>query len=399
MSKRRGNGEGSIYQTSDGRWRGAITLGYRTNENGGVTQTRKILSAPTRAEIADKMKKALRDQQEGDNIAPEKMTVAGLIHRWLDDIIKPSRSQKTFYGYRDFAKKHIIPALGKTPLSKLATPQIQRFLNEKYAAGLSPKTVKHLRDCLRAALNVAVDDWNLLSKNPARKARPPEQVDRPMQVFELDEARAFLGLIGSHRLEALFSLAICLGPRQGEILGLKWPNVKLDEGTLTIDGALKSIDGKLVKGKTKRKSSMRTIPLPAVTVAALRRHLAQQERERLFAGERWKSTGYVFTTRVGTPIGRRNLLRDWYRFMAASGLPQIRFHDLRHSCATLLMLQGVHPRTVMEILGHKDLNTTMRIYGHCVDAMKRDAAARVDQLFAPVATNLATTEQPTSQIN
>jgi integrase len=259
--------------------------------------------------------------------------------------------------------------------------------------------VKHLRDCLRAALNVAVDDWNLLAKNPARKARPPEQVDRPMHVFDPQQARAFLELIGSHRLEALFSLAICLGPRQGEVLGLKWPNLKLIEGKLTIDGALKRINGKLVKGKTKREGSKRTIPLPAVTIAAIERHVAQQERERLFAGERWKDTGYIFTTRIGTPMERRNLLRDWYKLMNGSGLPQIRFHDLRHSAATLLMLQGVHPRTVMEILGHKDLNTTMKIYGHVVDSMKQDAANRIDQLFGPVATKLATTEQASARVN
>jgi integrase len=220
-----------------------------------------------------------------------------------------------------------------------------------------------------------------------------------MHVFDARQAQAFLGLIAGHRLEALFSLALVLGPRQGEILGLKWPNLKLDEGTLTIDGALKRINGKLVKGKTKRESSKRTIPLPTVTIAALRRHVAQQERERLFAGERWKDTGYIFATRIGTPMERRNLLRDWYKLMAGSGLPQIRLHDLRHSAATLLMLQGDHPRTVMEILGHKDLNTTMKIYGHVVDAMKQDAADRMDQLFTPIATSVATGLQRPSCVN
>jgi integrase len=135
-----------------------------------------------------------------------------------------------------------------------------------------------------------------------------------------------------------------------------------------------------------------------VTITALRRHQTRQGQERIWAGTRWKETGYTFTTRIGTPIERRNLLRDWYRLIAGSGLPNIRFHDLRHSAATLLFAQGVHPRTVMEILGHKDLNTTMRIYGHVVDRMKQEAAAKMDELFR-VATNVATSSTEEERVN
>ena len=170
---------------------------------------------------------------------------------------------------------------------------------------------------------------------------------------------------------------------------MKLSRLAIYAGVLTINGALKRIEGKLVKGKTKRECSNRTIPLPAVTIAALRRHEARHNQERLWAGPRWRETGYVFTTRIGTPIECRNLLRDWYRLMEGFTLPRIRFHDLRHSAATLLFVQGVHPRTVMEILGHKDLSTTMRIYGHVVDRMKQEAAAKMDELFG-VATNSAT---------
>jgi integrase len=129
--------------------------------------------------------------------------------------------------------------------------------------------------------------------------------------------------------------------------------------------------------------------LPAVTIAALRRHQASQEQAREWAGSRWKETGYVFTAGIGTPIKRRNLLRDWYKLMNGSGLPRIRFHDLRHSAAMLLFAQGVHPKTVMEILGHSDLNTTMKIYDHVLDEMKDAAAAKMDEIFG-VATSSAT---------
>lgn len=163
----------------------------------------------------------------------------------------------------------------------------------------------------------------------------------------------------------------------------------LERGILSIDRALKRIEGKLVKGNTKREVSNRTIALPGVTIAALRRHQIRQEEERAFATDHSQSTGYMFTSRIGTPIERRNLLRDWYRIMQDTDLPRIRFHDLRHSAATLLFAQGVHPKTVMEILGHSDLSTTMKIYGSVLDQMKRDAASNMDQIFA-VATTVTT---------
>ena len=383
--RKRGNSEGSIYKMADGRWRAAVSIGR--DAKGKLK--RKTFTKATRHEVQDELAKALRDQQLGINISPERITLDAYLERWLGDVVKPGCSFKTHRTYSDLVHQHITPALGRQPLQKLTTPQIQRFLNEKHSSGLSPKTVKHIRDCLRAALNVAVNDWDLIPRNPASKAKPPAPVKTELHVFNLQQAREFLGLVSAHRLEALFCVALCLGPRQGEVLGLQWPDINLDDGMLRIHGALKRIEGKLVKGKVKREGSKRTIALPAVTIAALRRHQAQQQNEREWAGTKWKETGYVFTTLIGTPIERRNLLRDWYRIMKVSSLPKIRFHDLRHSAATLLFAQGVHPKTVMEILGHTDLNTTMKIYGHVLDQMKREAAAKVDELFA-VATTVAT---------
>src|SRR5687768_9580977 len=144
MNKKRGSGEGSIYETSDGRWRGAITLGYRPNKNGGVTQIRKVLSGPTHADVLSQMTKARNDQQEGVNIMPERVTVGAHLQRWLDDVVKPGLEFKTYTSYRDMVKNHLEPTLGRVLLTKLKTPQVQRFLNEKHKAGLSPKTVKHI---------------------------------------------------------------------------------------------------------------------------------------------------------------------------------------------------------------------------------------------------------------
>jgi integrase len=387
MAKRkRGSGEGSIYKFKNG-WRGAITVGFDADGK----QKRKTFMAATRTEVAEKMKQALRDQQQGVNIDPERMTVQALLQRWLTDIVKPSCEYKTHDTYTDLVEKHLSgETFGKTLLTKLTTPQVQRLLNEKHKSGLSPKTVKHIRDCLRAALNVAVNDWDLIPRNPASKAKPPKPTKRPMQVFDGEQAKRFLEVAANHRLNALFCVALVLGPRQGEVLGLQWTNLDLQAGTLRIEGALKRNEHKkLVKGKTKTEASMRTIPLPAVTVAALLRHKMTQDQEREWAGSAWKKTGYVFTTQVGTPIDRRNLLRTWYSLRKKADVPQIRFHDLRHSAATLLYAQGVHPKTVMEIMGWSDLKMPMELYGHVLDEMKRDAAAKMDAIYG-VATPVAT---------
>jgi integrase len=277
--------------------------------------------------------------------------------------------------------------------------------------------VKCLRDNLRTALNVAMNDWELIKRNPASKAKPPAPAKRKIRVWDVAQAKAFLDAAAGHRWGALFSVAVCLGPRQGEALGLQWPNLDLERGKLTIDGALKRegrenaparvrmVGGKakpvrteLVKGKTKREASNRTIALPAVTVAALLRHRAQQEEERQWAGSKWQEGGYVFTTRKGTPIDRSEIREQFLHIVKLAGVPQIRFHDMRHSAATLLFAQGVHPKTVMEMLGWSDLKMPMEIYGHVLDQQKIDAAAKMNELFG-VATTVATKPIQTPSVN
>jgi len=182
---------------NDGRWRAAVSIGYRDGK-----PRRKTFTASTRGEVADALKKALRDQQQGKNIMPDRVTLQAHLERWLTDVVKPSCSFKTHETYSDLAVNHLVPGLGNTLLSKLTTAQVQRFLNEKHNAGLSPKTVKQIRDCLRAALNVAVNDWELIPRNPASKAKPPAPQKTELRVFDLQQARSFLDLVAEHRLNA-----------------------------------------------------------------------------------------------------------------------------------------------------------------------------------------------------
>lgn len=386
MAKRRGNKEGSIYQDKDGRWRAAVDLGSRNGK-----RCRKLLSGQTRAEVATKLTAALRAEQLGLPIAPERQLVGTFLVRWLEDVAKRNTRPKTFAFYRDIVTIHLGPWLGKYTLSQLGPQHVQAFMNAKLEAGLSPRTVKHLRDTLRNALNVAMK-WNLVVRNAAALVNPPRREKQPVRGFTAEEAHQFLETIRGHRLESLFSVTLSLGLRQGEILGLHWSDVDLENGMLNVRQQLQRIDGTLRLVELKTEKSRRAINLPQVAISALGAHLVRQAEEKQFAGARWVETGMVFTTRIGTMLDRRNLLRAFYGIVKNSGMRKFRFHDLRHSAATLLLVQGVHPRAVMELLGHSDFATTMNIYSHVIPAVKKDVADQMDAILKPVASTLASSD-------
>jgi integrase len=208
------------------------------------------------------------------------------------------------------------------------------------------------------------------------------QVRRPeVKPFTPDEARLFLEVIRGDRLEALYSVALAVGLRQGEALGLRWGDIDLNSGTLRVRSALQWLYGKphFVEPKTER--SRRSIALPRVAIDALRPHRTRQFEERLIAGSSWQEHGLVFATTVGSPIHPRNLVRHFHRTLEKAGLPKKRFHDLRHTCASLLLAQGVQPRVVMEILGHSQISLTMDTYSHVIPALTREAANHMDAIL------------------
>jgi integrase len=283
--------------------------------------------------------------------------------------------------------------LGKRPLAKLTPQDIRAFMTEKLKDGLSPKTVKHLRDTLRNALNVAVKD-GLIVRNAAALADPPRAERHEMKAFTPTQARQFLDEIRGHRLEALFSVALSLGLRQGEVLGLRWQDVDLEKRTLAVRFQLQRIESKLQLVEPKTARSARTLMLPAVAVSALAAHKSRQDTERLVAGTRWIETGMVFTTSIGTMLDARSLLKAFYKIMTTSDLPRVRFHDLRHSAATLLLAQGVHPRVVMDLLGHSSIAVTLDTYSHVIPDMQRESASQMDAVLNPVASTVASSTPP-----
>ncbi len=383
MGTRRGHGEGSIYQRKDnGLWCTVVDLGWVDGK-----RKRKYLYGKTRKEVSEKLKVVLRDQQRGVPIAAERQTVAHFLNTWLADRVKLNNRPKTYQSYSHLVRLHIIPTLGKTHLSKLSVQDVQGLLTRKRADGLSPRTVQYIRAVLRMALAQALK-WGLVAQNVAALTDAPKverYVTRPLTAAQ---AHTLLQAARGDRLETLYRVALSLGLRQGEALGLRWEDVDLGGPTLRVAVSLQLVGGKLQLTAPKTPTSCRTLPLPAALVTALRAQRVRQLEDQLLAGARWQEHGLVFTTRWGTPISPRNLVRSFKRLLGRAGLPDMRFHDLRHSCASLLAAQGVLARVAMEVLGHASIQTTQNIYTHVFDDAKRQAADVMERLFGDNVTDL-----------
>ncbi len=365
---KRGQNEGSIFRRKDGRWAATVSLGY---QNG--RRLRKSFYGETRREVQERLTQALRDQQLGLPIAIERQTVGQFLQNWLIESVKPSVRPKTYNSYEQLIRLHLAPALGRTPLQKLAPQHVQAFLNAKLAFGLSPRTVQYLRATLRCALNQALR-WGLVARNVAALVDSPQVKRHEIQTLDPHQARVFLNAVKGNRLEALYSVALALGLRQGEALALRWADVDFGNATIRVQAALQRIDGKLQLVEPKTAQSRRTINLPATVETALREHRVRQLEDRLASGGRWQESDLVFTTAFGSPLDGRTVTKQFQRILERAGLPRIRFHDLRHTCASLLLAQGVHPRAVMETLGHSQISLTMNTYSHVMPALRKEVA-------------------------
>jgi integrase len=217
-----------------------------------------------------------------------------------------------------------------------------------------------------------------VARNVATLVQPPRVQRYEISPLDADQAQRLLSAIRGDRLEALFSVALAIGLRQGEALGLRWQDVELDAGILRIRHALQRIDGELVLVEPKTMRSRRTIQLPSLAVGALREHRVRQSAERALVGEEWNDQDFVFTSQLGRPLHGATVTHRFQKLLAAAGLPRQRFHDLRHGCATLLLAQGVSARVVMDVLGHSAITLTLNTYSHVVPALQTEAARRMD---------------------
>ena len=374
--KHRANSEGSIYHDSDGCWRGALTTGWIGNK-----PKRKFFRGETQDAVVDKIQEARRKLRLGLlSAVPEKQSLESFLNSWLTDVAKPRVRPKTLQHYSSLIKNHILPALGKVPLVKLTPQHVQVFLASK-RDDLSPKTCRHLRTCLSIALGSAVK-WNLVVRNSAALTDPPALGDRRVRFLSVDELGAFDAAARGHRLEALFSLALSTGARQAELLGLRWKDIDLENREISISAQLQRVDGKLTLTTPKTRKSRRKVRLCESAVSALIAHRMRQEFEKELASSMWADLDFVFTNpSTGTPIDQRTLVKHFYRIRDAAGIKDFRFHDLRHSCATFLLAQGVPVKMISEILGHSSSSFTMDIYAHAMPKLQEEASKQMDSVL------------------
>lgn len=404
---KRGQNEGSIFQRQDGRWCATVNLGWVNGK-----RLRKSYYGATRKEVQDELSKTLADIQKGLPVVSAKQTLGKHLSWWLEEVVKRKNRPSTYRSYEQLVRLHIEPALGTTVLSKITTQQIRKFLNERQDSGLSSRTVQYLHAVLRKSLNVALKDQTVI-RNVAELVDPPRVLAKEVQPLIPDEARRFLKAVEGDRLEALFTVAVSLGLRQGEALALQWQDVNLESGKLRVRFALqrytppkkdtpegepkKPTEVHLVEPKTKK--GCRTIDLPQVTRSALAAHRMRNAEERRLAG-RWKIPmvhcegrrepvdDFVFTTAIGTPLDGRNVTKRFQKLLKDSKIARHRFHDLSHTAATLLAVQGVHSKAIQAVLGWDQVAMVDR-YAHFVDEMRKDAATKMDAILNPVAVSVA----------
>jgi integrase len=323
----------------------------------------------------------VRQAERGIDVKATRQTVGHYLDWWLNDVVSPKLAPKTIKAYSDVVRLHLAPELGSIELGKLTPQVVTSLLRKKERDGLSPRSVAMIREVLRGALNTAVK-MQMIERNAAALAQSPRQVKAERRMLSPEEGRRLLNVVECDRLAALYRLALTLGMRQAEILGLRWADVDLDAGMLRVRQTLQRIGGETYIKEPKTARSRRTLALTPSLVAALLAHRDRQEFERKRAGADWHESGLVFTSTIGTPLDARNLTREYKRHLVAAALPiELRFYDMRHAAASLLVADGLPITAVSAMLGHALTSTTLNTYAHVLPGSDRLTAEAMERLL------------------
>ncbi|MEU1660636.1 site-specific integrase [Streptomyces griseofuscus] len=376
----RANGDGTVYQRKDSRWEAA---GY------------VLAPGNTLAKLTEKIATSKR----GLPVPSAQGSVSAYLTYWLENVAVHQLRENTHTRYTACVNRYLVPGLGKKKLAKLSAKDVRTWLNQLRttcqccargidarrdeprccAVGaccskrLSPLTLTYIHSVLKSALEHAVREEQI-PRNVARNVLTGTPRPRRFEPLTADEARQFLTAARGHRLHALFELALHTELRKGELLGLCWEDLDFDRSAAAVRRTLqRTSTGGLITLPTKTRASERHIALPARCLQSLKHHHEEQQRERHTAGTEWQDSGYVFTTPQGRLIDPTNLTRTFTTLLRKAGLRRIRFHDLRHSTATLLLEQGVELVVIKELLGHAHIGVTATVYAHVRLRLQRDA--------------------------
>ncbi|WP_331725699.1 site-specific integrase (plasmid) [Streptomyces xanthophaeus] len=390
--KTRANGEGTIYQRKDGRWEAA---GYVLAADGSRKRVR--VYGTTRKGAADKLAEKITDSNRGLPVATADSTVGDYLTYWLNGVVVHRLRENTHTRYATCVRLHLIPGLGSKKIARLTAKDVRTFLDrlrttcqccawgldtkrkqccsigECCQKRLSPLTVTYVHSVLKSALEHAVRE-DELPRNVARNVKAISSRPRRFQPLTAAEARQLLQVAHADRLRALYELALRTGLRKGELLGLHWEDLDLDGGTASIRRSLqRTRSAGLTSLPTKTRASERRIALPTECIQSLHNHREQEKEEREATEAGWKDAGLVFTTTVGSPLDPANVTRHFRGLLDRAGIRRIRFHDLRHSTATLLLEQGVELVVIKELLGHAHIGVTAGVYAHVRLRLQRQA--------------------------
>jgi integrase len=376
-TKLRGRNEGSISQRSNGSYRAQ------------VSSSGKRVSATfrTKAEAQKWIRDQLSKLERGFDFQGSKITLGEYLPQWLENS-KTALRDKTAHQYSQVMKKHIIPHLGSIALKDLRLASIEKYYADLLRSGVGTRTVRICHNILHKALDKALH-YGLVTYNPAHGATLPRYTHSEMQVLDEDQVSQFLVAAQSSPYAALYQLAVTTGMRQGELFGLKWADLQWGKGVLHLQRQVQKVPGQgwsFVEPKTQ--AGRRTIKLGEGTLQVLRGHRECQAQLKEKAGDRWQENDLVFPNSVGNPGDPSNLRIDFERTLTRAGLVKIRFHDLRHTAASLLLNNNVPVFVVSRMLGHSKPSTTLDIYGHLYHESQVAAAEIMDKLVTPIPVQL-----------
>lgn len=374
-TRRRNRGEGMFRQRSDGRWE--YRFDVRTE---GDKRIQKSVYGKTKKDCLAKAAEARDSQRKGVLVTGPRQTFGAYLDQWLDNHIEPNRAKKTAFSYRQMVRLQIRPALGHLSLASITAAHLEALYRLKRET-LAPRTVAYVHEIIRNALARA-ERQGIIGLSPCRRVEPPRAKRSEIKPLTLEEATRFLAVASTDRLAALWTLALHTGLRQGELLGLRWTDVDIDRATLTVLQTIQVIGGAIELGAPKSESSRRTVPIEPPVVDALKTWRTRQLQERLKAGGRWRDSGLVFTSSVGTPLSARNVSRRFHQLLDAAKIQRRGMHAMRHTAATLLLAANEHPKVVQELLGHSQIGLTLDTYSHVMPGMREAAAGKLARLLA-----------------
>lgn len=377
MKGRRSDGTGSIFRDKYGYWNGQIRVGVKPNGRPQFLRKR----SKTEGEVVEWLKEQVGKLYNNEPVAPDKKTIEQVLNPWLETA-KATLRYSAYETYAHHVREHILPKVGKVKAKLLNIHHVQDMLFSMARKGLAKNTIRNTRATLRAALDTVKRDYPAAYIAVVDAKLPKTKKERTKKAFTPEQAQQFLIAVETDRLKALYWVALLLGLRKGEVCGLKIEDVDLEGKVIYIRRAAQRQRGKgIVEIEPKTKASESPLPLPDVLIPILRAHLEMLDEDRGYS--KWKERGLLFPTTVGSYISTENLSRHFKSILDRAALPDIRFHDLRRSTATLLASMGVPARVTMEILRHTQIATTLNIYADVVPQANRDALNQLGEALEP----------------